>query len=156
MKKQKQQNQQQLSPQVYIRTRARQLAIGNCYINSDWKESGLATIIVTRKHTNGNYTFALYLVDLFALGTKNTFFNFNVDEDVINELLARIEDEDIILADYTLVHNIIYGANAFAQDHDLKIHKDFELTQYILENDDENIELIEIEFGKNGEAFVIV
>ncbi len=151
----KKQDQQQLSPQQYIRTRARKLPIGNCYINSEWKESGMANIIVTRKHTNGNYTFGFYLVDLFAFGTKDTFYNFNVGEDVIKDLLARGQDQDIIQIDYTLAHNIIYGANAFAEDHDFKLHRDFNLTQYILEEDNEDIDLIEIEFGKDGELLII-
>jgi hypothetical protein len=57
---------------------------------------------------------------------------------------------------YPLVHNIIYGANAFAEDCGFKIHRDFELTQYVLEDDTDEIEYIDIEFGKNGEPFLIV
>jgi hypothetical protein len=155
MKKNNQQSQQQLSPEQYIRTRARKLPINTCYINKDWEESGMANIVVSRKHSNGNYTFGFYLVDLFALGTKDTFYNFNIEEDVINNLLERINDLEIITVDYTLVHNIIYGANAFAEDHGFKIYSDFNLTQYILEEDDDNIELIEIEFGKNGAPLII-
>jgi len=47
------------------------------------------------------------------------------------------------------------AANAFAEDNDFKPCKDFELTKNILEEDDEKIELIEYEFGKDGKPFVI-
>lgn len=146
----------QPTPEQYIRTRARKLPIDVCYINEGWKESGLASIIVVRKHTNQNYTFGVYLVDLFALGTKDTFFNFNVSQSVITEILGRSPDDKFIRVEYALVHNIIYGGNEFAEDNDFKISKDFKLTQFILEEDTEAIELIDIEFGKNGEPFLIL
>lgn len=147
---------QQPTPEQYIRTRARNLPIAACYINEGWKESGLASIIVVRKHTNQNYTFGVYLVDLFALGTKDTFFNFNESESVLSEMLERMQDDKFIKTEYTLVHNIIYGANEFAEDNGHKINKGFKLTQFILEEDTEAIELIDIEFGKDGEPFFIM
>jgi len=146
----------QPTPQEYIRTRARKLPIDACYINQSWKESGMASIIVVRKHTNQNYTFGVYLVDIFALGTKDTFFNFNVSESVLTEMLERMEEDKFIKTDYALVHNIIYGGNEFAEDNGYKVCKDFKLTQFILEEDSEDIEFIDIEFGKDGEPFLIM
>lgn len=149
----KKQQPKQLSPENYIKTRARNLPLDQCFINVEWKETGMANVIVTRKHTNGNLTFGVYLVDMFALGTKNTFFNFNQPESVINEILSKA---DFVQLDYELAHNIIYGGNEFAEEHGFKIHKDFaKLTQYILEIDDERIPLIDLEFGKEGKPLVI-
>lgn len=143
----------QLSPENYIKTRARTLPLDQCFVNADWKETGLANVIVTRKHTNGNFTFGVYLVDMYALGTKDTFFNFNQPISVINEILSGA---DFVQLDYDLAHNIIYGGNEYAEDHGFKIHKDFaKLTQYILEIDDERVPLIDLEFGKNGKPLVI-
>jgi len=144
-----------LTPQQYIKTRARTLPIYACYINENWKESGLAHIIVARKHTTGNLTFGIYLVDLFALGTKDTIYKFNEPESVFMDILKKMGEQGIMEADYVLVHNIIYGANEFAEEHGFKVCKEFALTQYILEEDDENIELMEIEFGMNGKPFLI-
>jgi hypothetical protein len=144
----------QLSPENYIRTKARTLPIYKCYVNDEWKQSGMANIIILRRHTTGNFTFGVYLVDLFALGTKNTFFNFNQPQDVLSTLLDRA---NFIEIDYNLAHNIIYGANEYAEENGFKIHKDFvKLTQYILEPDDEKIPLIELEFGKDGKPLVVI
>lgn len=146
--------QKQLSPENYIKTRARTLPIDGCYINDDWAEKGLANISVVRKHTNGNYTFGVYLVDLYALGTKDTFCNFNQSKEIVDSAIYRGLDIEPI--DYALAHNIIYGANEYAEDHGFKIHKDFKaITQYILEPDDERIPLIDVEFGKDGKPLVI-
>ncbi|OFX57392.1 MAG: hypothetical protein A2046_06355 [Bacteroidetes bacterium GWA2_30_7] len=147
--------QKQLSPETYIRTRARNLPIDKCFINQNWKETGIASIIVSRKHTNGNFTFGVYLVDLFALGTKDSFYRFNTAPDILEELKERMSKELVEEADYVLVHNIIYGANAYAEENGFKVCKEFILTQFILEEDTEDIELIEIEFGKDGKPLLI-
>jgi len=151
----KKQNQKQPTPENYIRTRARNLPVESCYLNIDWKESGLASIIVARKHTNGNFTIGIYLVDLFALGTKDTYFRFNIPPQDLDELIERMGDGHLIKADYALVHNIIYGANAYAEDNGFTVCKEFSLTRFILEEDTEDIELIEIEFGKHGKPLLI-
>ena len=148
-----QKQQTQFSPLQYIKTRVRSLPIHKCYINSNWKQSGMASIIVVRKHTEAKFTFGVYLVDLFALGTKNTFFNFSQTQKTIDDLISR---DNFIEIDYSKAHNIIYGANQFAEDNGFKIHKDFKkITQYILEIDDDKIPLIDIEFGKDGKPLII-
>jgi hypothetical protein len=153
MNKNKKQQPKQLSPENYIRTKARTLPIDSCYVNDDWKESGLANLIIIRKHSNEKYTFGIYLVDTYALGTKDTFFNFNQPKDVVDDILER---GNFVPVDYNLAHNIIYGANEFAIENGFKIHKDFNnTTQYILEKDDEKIPIIDIEFGRDGEPFLI-
>ena len=47
-------HQQLLSPENYIRQKARNLVLHECLLNSDWKEGGLAEIIVSRVHVASN------------------------------------------------------------------------------------------------------
>lgn len=49
-----------------------------------------------------------------------------------------------------MVHNWIYGAIAWANEAGISPHKSFSVTQYMLEEDTEDIPLIEYEFGCNG------
>jgi len=51
---------QMLSPENYIRKKARTLPIYECWLNTDWEESGMATVVIARRHTNENITFCLY------------------------------------------------------------------------------------------------
>ena len=67
---------QMLSPENYIRKKARSLPIHECTINSHWEESGLANISIARRHTNGNITSCFYLIDLLCLGVKDTHYIF--------------------------------------------------------------------------------
>ena len=143
---------QMLSPENYIRTRARSLEIYECLINNEWAESGIANVIVTRKHTNGNFTTALYLVDLYCLGVKDSIFLFNVGEDEYHKQLNAVcAMDEFIKIDYILAHNIIFAAIEFAGDYGFSPAKTFtNITQYLLEEDKDEIELIDIECGLHG------
>jgi hypothetical protein len=144
-----------LSPEKYIRTRARSLPLGLCYIYDNWRESGFTMIVVTRVHSNKNITYGVFLVDLFCLGVKDALWQFNqhpLDFKAFLEKQARMNDggPPLVEAGYPLLHNIIYGAIEYAGDLGFFPHKDFDLAQYILEADDERIDLIEVEFGYKG------
>jgi hypothetical protein len=150
-----------LSPENYIRTKARSLTLGDCYITKDWDKLGMANILVVRNHTNGNKTVGLFLVDTFCLGLKDTYYVFNIPDSELREILDQFRNEggneaEMIKADYTLVHNIIYGAIDFAAEYGFTPFKDFNLTRYILEEDDENVELMEIGFGQDGKPAIFV
>ena len=160
MTKKKQHLQTPLTPLRYITTKVKNLPKSKCYINNNWQEKGLANIVVSRQHPDGNFTSGIYLVDIFCLGLKLTYVKFNGSPENLNEILESympVEDGKITLmeVDYTLAHNIIYGAIAFAKEYGHKPHKDFSYSEYILEPDDENIELIEIDFGVDGKPLLI-
>lgn len=143
---------QMLSPENYIRKKSRSLPIHECWINADWQDSGMTSIIVSRRHTNGNITFCLYLVDLLCLGVKDTSYKFNITETEFRNFIERMEGRmEMEMVEYVLVHNIILSATEFAEEYGFKPHKDFtSVTEYLLEEDTDDIELMEIECGRNG------
>ena len=152
----KKKTEQPISPENYIKTRARNLPIGKCYISEDWQEKGLVSILLSRNHSNGNFTFGLYLLDLYCLGVKETFYVFNQYAE-FNDMVKTLKDEEgIVEVEYPLVHNIIYGAIEYAGDLGFQPNKDFDVTQYLLEEDDERIELMDIEFGLNGKPAIFI
>lgn len=140
-----------LSPENYIKQKARTLPVHECWINSSWNRDKLANIIVARKHTNGNFTVGSYLVDINCLGLKDTQYFFNISpleySDIIDYHCNNFETKSI---EYILAHNIVYAGVEFADEYGFKPHKDFAITKYILEDDTDDIELIDIECGKNG------
>lgn len=144
-----------LSPENYIRQKARSLPVFECWINEGWEDSGMANIAISRIHTNGNITFCIYLVDLLCLGIKDTGYKFNVTETEYRDFLERYLDRmSMKMVDYALVHNIILAAVEFAEEYGFKPHKDFtSVTEFMLEEDTEDIELIEIECGQDGKPF---
>ncbi len=149
-------NKQQLSPEKYIQTRARSLPIYKCFVSKDWQEFGMSNVIVMRRHVNGNVTAGLFLVDLFCLGIKDTFYLFNEPEE---EIFERVNIDTAYLqeADYNLAHNIIYAGHDFALEFDIQPHKNFTITKFILEEDNEAIPVIDIPVGdEDGNPYLIV
>jgi hypothetical protein len=148
---------QMLTPENYIRQKARSLPLFECFINSDWEENGMANITVARKHSNGNITMGMYLTDLKCLGVKDAHYFFNISEREYRDILKDMEEQmDIETVSYILAHNIIFAGIEFADDYGFKPHKDFtSVAQYILEKDTDDIELIEIECGKEGKPLYV-
>jgi len=141
-----------LSPEKYIRQRARTLPIHECLVNDEWDQNQLATVFIVRKHVNGHFTIGNFLVDLKCLGVKDTFFWFNISADEYEDLKDDLfSKQEMSVISYELAHNIVFAGENFATEIGLKSHPDFyKTTQFILEEDNDNIELMDIEVGDNG------
>lgn len=149
--------QQALSPEKYIQTKCRNLPVVECLIGENWQEVGMATIVVARRHTNGNYTLGIYLVDTFCLGLKDSVYKFNIKAEEYEEYKELLSvSSGMLVISYNEAHNIIYGAIAYAEELGIQPCKEFSLTQYLLEEDTDEIPLIEYTFGKDGKPCLIV
>ncbi|MDE6286799.1 MAG: DUF1186 family protein [Muribaculaceae bacterium] len=146
-----------LSPERFMREKARKLPIAGCYVNNDWQNAGEASVWVTRRRPDGNLTIASFLVDTFCLGVKDAFFRANISpehlEVYLDDLRSSCEVEQI---SYDEAHNIIYGAIAFAEEGGVDPAKDFYPAGYILEEDTDDVPLIEYTFGKDGKHFLVI
>jgi hypothetical protein len=136
--------QKQLSPEKYIVTRARSLPIDQCFVNLGWRDGGMANIMVMRRHVNNNVTAGIFLVDLLCLGVKDTQYRFNEPDD---KLMEMVDMGGFIQIDYQLAHNIIYAGHDFAYEFGIAPHKDFAITKYILEEDNDMVPLLDIHTG---------
>jgi hypothetical protein len=140
-----------ISPKKYIETKARNLTLYKCLVNKNWEIGRMANVLILRKHKNGKLTVGYYLIDLMCLGVKDSFYHFDIYEDVffekMNEEINNFEE-----IDYGLAHNIIFAGYEFAQEYNIPPHKEFALTKFILEEDDDNIPLIEVEVGDENDG----
>ena len=149
---------QMLSPENYIRTKARTLPIYECLINSDWEDTKLANLVIARGHVNGNRTTCMYLVDLLCLGLKDTHYIFNIPMSDYKEMVAEIKQQSTMVPiNYALAHNIILAGIEYAEEFEFKPHKDYtSITKYFLDEDTDEIPLIEIDCGdENGQALYV-
>lgn len=152
-KKKKQGGQQFLSPEQYLKQKARSLEIGKCYISDDIAECGEGVIFVTRNHKGGKVSMAFYLVDIYCLGMKDSYYKLRMDEEEIQDYVSRYTK--MRECSYEEAHNWIYGAIAFAEEGGIEPDRSFALSQYMLEEDTDDIPLIEYEFGKDGQHFLV-
>lgn len=147
---------QMLSPENYIRKKARSLPIHECLVNEEWQEQGFANLVIARSHTNGNITACIYLVDLYCLGVKDTHYLFNSTRLNYHEKFGGNDKMNFKPISYTLAHNIVYAGLEFAEEYGFIPHKDFtSITRFMLEEDTEDVELIDIECGKDGKPFYV-
>ena len=154
-KKKKQQGggQQFLSPERYLREKARTLEIGTCYVTNDIDEMKMGHVIVTRRHTGGRISMAAYLVDMACLGVKDSFYKLRMEDYEFDNFLADRRDM-FRECSYEEAHNRVWGSIAYAEEAGIRPDKSFQLTQYMLEEDTDDIPLIEYEYGKDGKHFL--
>lgn len=146
-----------LSPGNYIRNKARTLPLYECLVNTGWEKSKMVHVVVARRHPNGNLTACFYLVDLMCLGVKDSFYMFNIPIHEYKEKIKIIgEGLDMRPVSYELAHNIVFASLEFAEEFGFSPHKDFtSITCFMLEEDTDNIELLEIECGFDGKPAYI-
>ncbi|HAH22829.1 MAG TPA: hypothetical protein DCL77_03560, partial [Prolixibacteraceae bacterium] len=148
---------QMLSPENYIRKKARTLPIYECLVSSEWEEVKMCTVVIAREHVNGSITFCTYVVDLGCLGVKDSMFQFNVSVIQYRDILEKLGTEmEMVNIDYALAHNIVLAGVEYAAEFGFKPCKEYEsITKFMLEEDTDEIELIEIECGKEGKPFYV-
>lgn len=149
---------QKFSESRYLRERVRTFPIKVCLANPDWQEVGLSEIVVCREQPSGKIAMGIFLVDVHCLGLKNAVHRLNMTDDEVLDIVESIDqahDSPLEEIPYVMAHNIIYGAIEYADDLGFSPHKDFGLAKYILEEDTDEIEYIELEFGKDGQPFYL-
>jgi hypothetical protein len=143
----------------YIVIAARKLPFGDCYVNPGFRDMGLARVLITRKRANGSFIIGFYLVDVYCLGVKLVQYIYAPDEDGVNDVIFRMnqadENDPLVLCSSDFAQNVVWGAIEYAEELGFEpADEDFEIGQFILDPADE-IEFIDIEFGKDGKPFFI-
>jgi len=145
--------QQFLSPEKYLQQKARGLEIGTCYVTKDIDKAKMGHVIVTRKHTGGRISMAAYLVDMACLGVKDSFYRLRMDDWEFDEFLDDRRDM-FRECSYEEAHNRVWGSIAWAEEAGIRPDKSFQFTQYMLEEDTDDVPLIEYEYGRDGKHFL--
>lgn len=147
--------QQTLSPENFLREKARGLEIGKCYVSRDMTIYGEGHVVVSRLHKGGKVSAAFYLVDIYCVGVKDSFYKLRMDDYEFESIIWRMSMENIQECSYEEAHNWVYGAVAYAEEAGIQPDKKFNLTQYMLKEDTDEVPLMELEFGRNGKHFLV-
>ena len=140
----------------YFKTRLKDLPYHECFISSEYKEKGLAQVLISKKQPSGKYSYAIFLLDVFCLGVKSVIFNININNSEYEEIKGKLLDsEDFIPYNIAAAHNLIYGTIDAAEEIGFLPHKDFAIAEYILDEEliDDGID--DVEFGKDGKPLYI-
>ena len=149
---------QPMSPEKYIKEKARMLPLGKCYTYANWKDADEIMVIVTRIHPKGTVTCADFCIDKLCRGLIGTRYFFNVSPRKLAEIVEYYSDKEndrMVEIPYEVAHNLIYGSIEFAEEAGIEPVDAWDITQYILEEDDENVPLIEYQWGLNGMHYLL-
>jgi len=127
-----------------------------CLIDKEWQDRGLAQIFLSRRQPNNKLTLGVYLVDIYCLGLKNTFCHANFSLEEYQRLkLATLKETVLVPCSPGKACKIIFGAIEYAKRIGFKPQKDFDLSQYVLEELQNNDCDLTLEFGKGGKPLYI-
>ena len=151
MKKTSKQTQLKFSAENYIKTCARDLPLGKCYISRPVIDSPTCFAVVTRLHTSGNMTIGLFVIDNYGKGLTDAIYMFNQQKEEIEFIQQKFRfGGELTETSYEEVHNKIYEAVAFGEEAGFRPKREWNVSQYILEEDDDNVPLMEMKFGWKG------
>ncbi len=143
-----------IKPEKYIKDRGQSLLIKTCYLNTNWQETGKATILIVKHIPKTNYIIGSFQIDLHCLGIKQTSWGYGVTEKKVGEIYTRLSTgKTMAEAPYSLCSQIIREANQYANSIGLSTPANFTTSQYLIEDVTENP--IAITFGKNGKPHYV-
>lgn len=145
-----------ISPERFMKEKARDLPKGKCFVNNNWEEAGMASVVVSRIRKDGKIAACIFLVDTYCLGVKDVIIQTKLTDDefdkMLNSVRGTFEYKEI---SYVEAHNLILGAIEFAEEGGVSPSKEYEVAQYILDEDTDDIPIIEYEYGKDGKHLLV-
>jgi tetratricopeptide (TPR) repeat protein len=132
--------------------RAAEFPVYEVWINNDWRDEGMAQIVVARQLPNLRYMLGVYLVDTFGLGLKDTFHRPQLKYEDLEDLLGRFPAE-LEEAEYEDARSIVLGAIEYARKLGFEPQRDFKRTSTIIEGE-RDFER-KFTFGNDGVPFYV-
>ena len=137
--------------------RARSYPIEGCWTQPDWEVNGMAVVVVARRQPNELLTFGSFVVDYYCLGVKDCFIRPDMPasqfyKEVLPQLIPGGQPFEI---SSELAHELVWGSVDYATQFDFHPHRDFTLSQYVLDPPDQHPRSGTVTFGKDGEPFYI-
>src|SRR5690606_33860432 len=103
------------------------------FLDKDWRDLGIANIIVIRVRGDGSADFSAFLVDLLCLGVKDAFSDFDIMEAELRDHLdLRLPPEGREFIHPACAKKLIEGAIAYAQDLGFAPHRDYRKARKVL------------------------
>jgi hypothetical protein len=132
---------------------AKSSPITECRIRKDIFSSGIGTAIIARKMPNGYIGAGVYLLDVWCLGVKNTYFTTLSEdeyEDRINQIKANEKLENI---HPSCLRKLIDECVDYSEKLAFKPHRDYKTSKQLLMDIDPTVCPNQYSFGKDGKPF---
>lgn len=144
------------SPETSIFRKAGDFPLYECLLGGQL-DQGMALITVVRRQTEHLLMGAVYVVDTYCLGLKNTYCwkGVTVTDYTMEKRPEHVAEFNAQPATLERVHQIIYGAIDYAHALDFKPHADFRITRNFIGERDAFPRDESLEFGEDGKPLYI-
>lgn len=134
-------------------------AVYECLVPSGLFETGLGTLIVTRRPPSGEIAISAFVVDVFCLGVKNAFFKLASEQDYHNTIKPRLvaphEGQHFENSHPSCARKIIEGAVGYAGALGFSYHRDYKNARDIFGDIDPSACPVKYDFGREGKPMYI-
>jgi len=140
---------------------ARQLVIAanspihECFVPEGLFDSGMGNVVVSRKMSDGNIGFSIFLVDTYCLGIKDALFGIKPQWEYDNMINDYKQRDNLQRIHPSCARKLIEGAVAYAKDLGFNSHRDYRISKQIFGDIDPEVCPMSFEFGKDGKPFFI-
>ncbi len=139
----------------YHLERAREYPLHGCWVYKDWKQSGIAPVVVARRQPDDRVLYGVYLIDLYCLGIKDCYTRTDISPVQFERDLPQMCAQEPEACPVEFAHELIYGAMEYAKGYGFDPTPEFNgsLGDKILDLPDAHPRTHGIEFGKDGKPF---
>jgi hypothetical protein len=121
------------------------------YITKNWRDLGLANVIVARIDDEGGVSAGFFLVDFFCLGVKDAWLLDDTDEGELEEMMERRFSESSMETMHPAwAKKFIEGAVAYAERIGFAPHRDFRKARRVLSGIDAGACTETFAYGHHG------
>ncbi|GAB6906657.1 conserved hypothetical protein [Desulfosarcina cetonica] len=134
---------------------AKSSPIIECRIRKDILSKGIGTAIIARKMPNGYIGAGVYLLDVWCLGVKNTYFTTLSEYDYMDRISEIEVNEDLENIHPSCFRKLIDECVDYSEELGFKPHKDYKISRQLLMDIDPTVCPNKYTFGKNGKPFYL-
>jgi hypothetical protein len=145
-----------LGPRYYLQ-HAREYPIMGCWVMEGWQKEGITPVVIARQQDSDKVIFAVCLVDLYCLGSKDAYANADISLRKFQSQLPKMCSGAPESCSVELAHEIIYGGLDYAEQYGFKPHPDFtkQFCDQVLDPPETHPHANNVAFGKNGKPLFI-
>lgn len=134
---------------------AKNSPVEECLVRSDIFSDGIGTAIISRRMPNGSLGVGVYLLDVFCLGVKNTFFTVFTEGEYFDRIEAITGNEQMEAIHPSCLRKLVDGCVEFASDLGFRPQADYKVSRQLLADFDASACPNIYTFGKDGKPFYI-
>ena len=134
---------------------AKKSPVKRCFIRKDIFSEGIGTAIVSRQMPNGHLGVGVYLLDVWCLGVKNTYFSILSEKEFLDRIKQIEVNEPLVTLHPSCARKIIEQCVEYSDKLGFKPHQDYKISCQLLMDLDPNVCPNQYIFGKDGKPFYI-